>query len=238
MLIGPQGGSCGTAVYRRQAVYTSDILEDPIWDHYRHRLLPFGIRAVWSRPLFTSEGQTLGTFAIHYREVRSPDDADLKWIENASHIAGIAIDRHRNEEQLRLERDPLRLLLEVTNSIASKLDIRRLVETLSTDLLRVTRCDFCALLLPDPDSGELRVTTLYNPEPRGSLCDGTIIPIHGSICARPSVPGRLNTLTALRKYATTPKVSATPWVNISINESWMKAWCRGAICHLLAEAAW
>src|ERR1700749_3886832 len=48
MLIGPQGGSCGTAVYRRQPVYVTDILKDPIWDHYRHRLLPFGIRAVWS----------------------------------------------------------------------------------------------------------------------------------------------------------------------------------------------
>jgi formate hydrogenlyase transcriptional activator len=164
MLIGPQGGSCGTAVYRRQPVYASDILEDPIWDPYRHRLLPFGIRAVWSRPLFTSEGQALGTFAIHYRQVRSPDDADLKLIEDASHIAVIAIERHLNEEQLRLERDRLRLLLEITNSMASKLDMRRLVETLSTDLLRVTRCDFCALLLTDTDSGGLRMTTLYNPE--------------------------------------------------------------------------
>jgi len=40
------------------------------------------------------------------------------------------------------------------------------------------------LLLPDAASGELRVTTLYNPEPRGSLCDGTIIPVRGSICGK------------------------------------------------------
>ncbi|WP_213804166.1 sigma 54-interacting transcriptional regulator [Granulicella sp. dw_53] len=184
MLIGPKGGSCGTAVYRREPVYVTDILQDPVWDHYRHLLLPYGIRAVWSRPLFTSEGQVLGTFAIHYREARSPDAADLQLIENSSHIAGIAIERNLNEEKLRLERDRLRLLLETTNSMASKLDMRRLVETLSTDLLRVTRCDFCALILPDVDSGELRVTTLYNPEARGSLRDGTIIPTHGSICGK------------------------------------------------------
>ena len=42
---------------------------------------------------------------------------------------------HLNEERLRVERDRLRLLLEITNSMASKLDMRRLVETLSTDLL-------------------------------------------------------------------------------------------------------
>ena len=184
MLIGPKGGSCGTAVYRREPVYVTDILSDPIWDHYRHLLLPFGIRAVWSRPLFTSEGRVLGTFAIHYREARSPDAADLQLIEHASDIAGIAIERHINEEQLRLERDRLRLLLEITTSMSSKLDLPRLVETLSTDLLKVTRCDFCALLLPDADSGELRATVLYNPEARGSFCDGTIIPIHGSACGK------------------------------------------------------
>lgn len=30
VLIGPNGGSCGTAVYRREPVYVSDIFDDPI----------------------------------------------------------------------------------------------------------------------------------------------------------------------------------------------------------------
>jgi formate hydrogenlyase transcriptional activator len=47
--------------------------------------------------------------------------------------------------------------------------MRRLMETLSTHLLRVMRCDFCALLLPDTDSGGLRLTTLYNPKPSADL---------------------------------------------------------------------
>ncbi len=180
----PKGASCGTAVYRREPVYVTDILTEPSWDDYRHFMLPYGIRSVWSRPLFTSEGKVLGTFAILYREARSPDAADLQLIENASHITGIAIERHMNEQELRRERDRLRLLLETTNSMTSKLDLRRLLEVLSTNLLSVTRCDFCALVLPDADSGELRLTTLYNPGARGSLGDGTIIPIHGSSCGK------------------------------------------------------
>jgi formate hydrogenlyase transcriptional activator len=201
MTIGPMGGSCGTAVYRKEPVYVNDILTDPVWDHYRHRLLPFGIRAVWSKPLFTSEGRILGTFAIHYREPRSPDAADLQLIENASHIAGIAIERHLNEESLRLERDRLRLLLEITNSMTSKLDLRRLVETLSTNLLRVTRCDFCALLLPDEDSSQLRATILYNPAGSGSIVDGTKVPLKGSTCGKAFLSGKnqhINRLEDLR----------------------------------------
>jgi formate hydrogenlyase transcriptional activator len=183
MAVGPKGGSCGTAVYRKESVYATDILTDPIWEKYRDRMLPFGIRSVWSRPLFTSEGKPLGTFSINYRESRSPSASDLQLIESASHITGIAIERHINEQALQRERDRLRLLLEITNSMTSKLDLRRLLESLSTDLLRVTRCDFCSLLLPDADSGELRMTILYNPEPRGYVCDG-IIPIHGSLCGK------------------------------------------------------
>jgi formate hydrogenlyase transcriptional activator len=183
-LICEKGASCGTAVYRREPFYVADILLEPTWDDYRDRMLPFGIRAVWSRPLFTREGKVLGTFAILYRESRMPDVADLQLIESAGHIASIAIERHIHKEALRNERDRLRLLLEITNRTTSKLDLPRLIEALSTNLLGITRCDFCALLLPDVDSGELRLTTLYNPNSRGSLCDGTIIPVHGSICGK------------------------------------------------------
>ena len=42
-----------------------------------------------------------------------------------------------------------------------------MVEALSTNLFRVMQCDLSALLLPDAESGELRVTILYNPEARG-----------------------------------------------------------------------
>jgi formate hydrogenlyase transcriptional activator len=96
-IIGPKGASCGKAVYRKEPVYVADILQEPSWDDYRDRVAPFGIRAVWSRPLFTREGEVLGTFAILYREVRHPDGADVQLIENAGHIAGIAIERHIHE---------------------------------------------------------------------------------------------------------------------------------------------
>src|SRR5262249_9618437 len=94
------------------------------------------------------------------------------------------IERKQLEDELSRERDRLRLLLEITHSMTSKLDLRQLFAVLSTDLLSVMQCDFCALLLPDADSGELRLTTLYNPESRGAICDGAIIPMRGSACGK------------------------------------------------------
>jgi len=204
MAVCSKGASCGTAVYRRESVYVTDILTDPAWDDYRERLFPYGIRSVWSRPLFTSEGKALGTFSLNYREPRSPSAQDLQLIEDASHITGIAIERHMNEDALRHERDRLRLLLEITNSMTSKLDLRRLVGALSTDLLRVTRCDFCSLLLPDADSGELRMTILYNPESRGYVRDG-IIPIHGSLCGKAFWTGKTQHFNHVEEHRDDPE---------------------------------
>ena len=210
MFIGPKGGSCGTAVYRREPVYVNDILIDPVWDHYRHLLLPFGIRAVWSRPLFTSEGEVLGTFAIHYRETRSPDATDLELIENASRIAGIAIERHISEQKLRHERDRLRLLLEITNSVTSRLDIRQVVEALSTNLFRIMQCDVSALLLPDSESGKLRVTTLYNPDARGPFREGSLVPMNSSISGQVLRKGKSVRIDSFEQVCEDPEIYGNP----------------------------
>ena len=210
MLIGPQGGSCGTAVHRREPVYVTDILSDPIWDIYRHRLLPFGIRAVWSQPLFTSDGKVLGTFAIHYREARSPDAIDLELIENFSYIAGIAIERHLNEEKLRYERDRLQLLLEITSSVTSRLDLRQVVEALSTNLFRTMQCDVSALLLPDSESGELRVTILYNPDSRGPFREGSLVPMNSSISGQVLRKGRSIRIDSFEQVREDPEIYGNP----------------------------
>ena len=210
MAVGPKGASCGTAIHRKEPVYVTDVLTDPIWDDYRDRLLPYGIRSVWSRPLFTREGQPLGTFSINYREPRSPGANDLQLIENASHITGIAIERHMNEEALRRERDRFRLLLEITNRTTSKLDLRHLIEALSTNLLSVTRCDFCALLLPDADSGQLRVTILYNPEPRGAISDATLVPLQGSLCGKAFRTGKSQHFNSLEEVREDPESFGNP----------------------------
>ena len=208
--VGPKGASCGTAVYRREPVFVSDILEDPLWDDYRELFRPYGIRAVWSRPLFTREGKVLGTFAILYREARNPTALDLQLIENASHIAGIAIERHMNEDVLRHERDRLRLLLEITSSVTSRLDFRQVVEALSANLFRVMQCDVSALLLPDRESGHLRVTLLYNPDSRGPMREGSLVPMNSSISGQVLRKAKSIRIDSFEQVREDPEVFGNP----------------------------
>jgi len=98
--IGPVGGSCGTAAYRREPVVVTDIATDPLWEPYKHLALPHGLRACWSFPIIAEE-RVLGTFAMYYPTVREPDDWCRSLIGRAVHVAAIAIERRQLDDQLR-----------------------------------------------------------------------------------------------------------------------------------------
>jgi formate hydrogenlyase transcriptional activator len=110
--IGPNVGSCGTAAYLRQPVFVSDILSDPKWAKYRNLALQSGLRAAWSSPIMSHDGNVLGTFCIYYREVRQPTPAEIQLIDYASRIAGIAIERHRTQSALQQAYRELRQLID------------------------------------------------------------------------------------------------------------------------------
>jgi two-component system, cell cycle sensor histidine kinase and response regulator CckA len=99
--IGPKVGSCGTAAYRKEMVIVTDILTDPLWADYLYLVEPHGLRACWSTPIFSRQGKVLGTFAMYYREVRSPSRAELRLLKGTTHLAGIAIEKAQLEERLR-----------------------------------------------------------------------------------------------------------------------------------------
>ena len=78
LCIGPKAGSCGTAMYRREPVVVTDILQDPLWEAYRDVAEPYGFRACWSTPILAHSGKAQGSFAMYYREPRSPSPAETR----------------------------------------------------------------------------------------------------------------------------------------------------------------
>src|SRR6266576_3634319 len=91
--IGASVGSCGTAAYRAEQVIVSDIATDPLWADFRDLALAHSLRACWSTPIFSAEGKVIGTFAMYYREPRSPSAVEQDTIKHITHLAGIAIQR-------------------------------------------------------------------------------------------------------------------------------------------------
>jgi len=113
--IGPMVGSCGTACFRRERVIVEDTAADPRWEGLRDLALRYGLRACWSEPVFSPSGQVLGTFAMYYRQPRSPTEAELRAIEMGAHLVGVAIEHRRAGQALRESEAKFRGIVEYAN---------------------------------------------------------------------------------------------------------------------------
>src|SRR5271156_2746435 len=98
--IGPCSGPCSMAVYGRQAVFVADFLSDPQWAAFRDKPVSAGLLAGWSSPIMSHDGKVMGTFGMYFREVRHPKPSEIRLIDDASRVAGIAIERERSEAAL------------------------------------------------------------------------------------------------------------------------------------------
>jgi PAS domain S-box-containing protein len=110
--IGPYVGSCGSAAYRREAVFVSDIASDPLWSSFADLALSHGLRACWSSPIFSSTAEVLGTFAMYYHQPRQPTPHDLRVVDIVARTVAVAIERSRSEEALRESEQRWRSLTE------------------------------------------------------------------------------------------------------------------------------
>jgi PAS domain S-box-containing protein len=108
--IGPAAGSCGTAAFLRRPVIVRDIANDPLWEKYRDFALGFGLRACWSVPILTADGNVLGTFAMYYRKPKEPTKLDSHTVTTVIGTAVIAIDRVRRIRRLQESEERFRAL--------------------------------------------------------------------------------------------------------------------------------
>ncbi len=99
-LIGPSAGTCGTAAYRGERVFVSDIAADPLWADYRELALKHGLRACFSTPILSSDGKVLGTFAIYSKQARQITPREDRITEQFTHLARIVVERKRAEDAL------------------------------------------------------------------------------------------------------------------------------------------
>ncbi|MES9858380.1 MAG: EAL domain-containing protein [Sedimenticola sp.] len=115
MEIGASAGSCGAAAYRGERVIVSDVASHPYWRSFRELAERAGLGACWSDPIISTDGRVLGTFALYYKRAKEPDEQQLGYIVAGATLAGIAIQRVGEQEELRSAEERSRMLLESSN---------------------------------------------------------------------------------------------------------------------------
>ena len=90
----------------------SDIANDPLWADFKDIALQYNLRSCWSTPILSSTNEVLGSFAIYYTEVKTPNEFHLDLISKFTHLSRLAIEKDLNEAVLRDSKNNGRSLFE------------------------------------------------------------------------------------------------------------------------------
>ena len=157
-----------------------------------------GIRSICILPL-TTVHRRLGGLAVGSHKADAFNREEVSFLSLVANQVALAVDDalnfeasesaqaglRRKQAELRRERDQLQLLLEVTNSMVSNLELRDLLRAISASLRQGMHCDAVGVFLPDSERCQLRLHALDFPESKGFFKEDSLHPVEGS------APGRV-----------------------------------------------
>jgi len=106
-------------------------------------------------------------FLVLFNPLQDEQGHVLRWYATATDIE----DRKQAEEALRRSEDRLRLLLEFTNNLITKLDLRGLLRALTLSVRRVIPCDLVAVFLPASEPNLLHSFVVDFPAGTGFILE-------------------------------------------------------------------
>jgi formate hydrogenlyase transcriptional activator len=130
-----------------------------------------GLRSLCALPLSTAHRQ-LGSLVFVSQIADAYSAEEVRFLSLvAGHIA-LAMDDALNFHASEQAQERLQLLLDLTNRVVSKLDLRDLLREISAGIRRVMQCDGVGVTLADPETGQLRIYAFDNPKTKGIVSEG------------------------------------------------------------------
>ena len=125
-----------------------------------------GIQSGCVLPLATAH-RRLGCLIIVSEQTNAYSDEEVSFLSLVANQVAVAMDDALNFEasqlaqaELEREKERLKLLLDLSNNIASNLDLRDLLRAISANVRQVMQCDVVGVGLPDPESKQLQLHAL------------------------------------------------------------------------------
>jgi formate hydrogenlyase transcriptional activator len=140
-----------------------------------HCMHQAGLQSVCAIPL-SDPHRRLGSLVIASvrRDAYSSDDVRFGTL--AANQVALAMDDAINFRAAQHARDRLALLLDLTNRVVSKLDLRDVLREICANIRRVMECDAVGITLPGPENRKLYIYALAFPEGPSMIEEGRELP--------------------------------------------------------------
>lgn len=151
------------------------------------RLITMGVRSGVLAPLI-AHGRALGTIGLASMHDGAFSKSDVKLITQIASQISIAVDNalnfdraRRAELEIRRQLDRQRLMLEINNAVVSHLNLRELMDVISSCLREIIKPDVTGVSLFDPETNQLRAYVFDLSGNLPKIPEGTPIPMNGSL---------------------------------------------------------
>lgn len=166
-------------VWRTQRpLIIQDISDEQRWPKVIGRMREDGIRSLCMVPLTTAL-RRLGTIGFASVEKRVYAEKDVVFLQQVARQIAVTVDNVLHHQDLTHDRDRLRLLLEVSESIASHRDLNELFGDLARRLPHVVPFDYINVVLHEPDRDVMRLCFLVTSKP-STISPGLETPVDES----------------------------------------------------------
>src|ERR1700719_4204556 len=144
------------------------------------KLKKHNLQSVCILPL-TTVHRRIGSMFIASERPDAYSEDEVRFLGLVADQMALAIDDALNFEASRTAQEQLKLLLDLTNSVVSTLDLRELLRSVSGNLRRVMSCDLAGVGVPDVENNShLRLYALDFPDSKGFVREEILIPIEGT----------------------------------------------------------
>jgi formate hydrogenlyase transcriptional activator len=162
----------------QQSVLVPDIESERRWPKVTQRMQEDGIHSFCIVPLTTAV-RRLGAMGFASLTNAAYGEAEVEFLEQIGKQVAVAVDNALHHEELSRDRDRLRLLLEVSESIASHRDLGELFHDLAQRLPHIVPFDYINAVLYEPTREVMRLWLLVTSRP-STISPGLELPIEES----------------------------------------------------------
>jgi formate hydrogenlyase transcriptional activator len=180
-----QDAPAGWVWERQEALIISDLEQEKRFEKALGSLREINVKSFCILPL-TSAHRRLGAVGFGSQRVGTYDEAGVEFLQLVARQIAVAVDNALShqaaqalQQQLEHERDRLKLLLDLNNSVVSTLDLRQLFRAISANVRRVMDCDYASVLLPEQGGKQLRVYARDFSEGGESWQEEIVVPATG-----------------------------------------------------------
>lgn len=168
----------GAVWQSQQPILVPDLAEETRWPTVTRRMQEDGIRSFCGVPLTTAV-RKLGAMGFASLRTHAYGVGDLEFLQEVGKQVAVAVDNVLHHQDLLHDRDRLRLLLEVTESIASHRDLTELLRDLAQRLPSIVPFDYINVVLHEPTRNVMRLWLLVASVP-STINPGFEMPVEES----------------------------------------------------------